>query len=236
MNRHKLNRLNKLAEKIGNGNQEETNQAFEEMMGIYKNEFRLIISFWAQRKNYSLDRDDLIQIASLTLFQTAIKWNNSNRGRDFACYVNPAIRAALIRATSEDAPIRVPYGSQQNKRAKRQKRKGQDKILVDSTERIKVQNDSWVEGTTRSPMEIVLEREQENTLYAALQRLSEMDREIIMRHYGINHERESYNEIAEDLGVTKQCINYRQNRIFARLKEILCDELQFDSTEILAMG
>lgn len=109
MNRQKLNRLNKLAEKIGNGNQEETNQAFEEMMGIYKNEFRLIISFWAQRKNYSLDRDDLIQIASLTLFQTAIKWNNSNRGRDFACYVNPAIRAALIRATSEDAPIRVPY-------------------------------------------------------------------------------------------------------------------------------
>lgn len=97
MNRQKLNRLNKLAEKIGNGNQEETNQAFEEMMGIYKNEFRLIISFWAQRKNYSLDRDDLIQIASLTLFQTAIKWNNSNRGRDFACYVNPAIRAALIR-------------------------------------------------------------------------------------------------------------------------------------------
>ena len=160
MNRQKLNRLNKLAEKIGNGNQEETNQAFEEMMGIYKNEFRLIISFWAQRKNYSLDRDDLIQIASLTLFQTAIKWNNSNRGRDFACYVNPAIRAALIRATSEDAPIRVPYGSQQNKRAKRQKRKGQDKILVDSTERIKVQNESWVEGTTRSPMEIVLEREQ----------------------------------------------------------------------------
>lgn len=68
MNRQKLNRLNKLAEKIGNGNQEETNQAFEEMMGIYKNEFRLIISFWAQRKNYSLDRDDLIQIASLTLF------------------------------------------------------------------------------------------------------------------------------------------------------------------------
>lgn len=119
MNRQKLNRLNKLAEKIGNGNQEETNQAFEEMMGIYKNEFRLIISFWAQRKNYSLDRDDLIQIASLTLFQTAIKWNNSNRGRDFACYVNPAIRAALIRATSEDATIRVPYGSQQNKRAKR---------------------------------------------------------------------------------------------------------------------
>lgn len=52
MNRQKLNRLNKLAEKIGNGNQEETNQAFEEMMGIYKNEFRLIISFWAQRKNY----------------------------------------------------------------------------------------------------------------------------------------------------------------------------------------
>lgn len=50
MNRQKLNRLNKLAEKIGNGNQEETNQAFEEMMGIYKNEFRLIISFWAQRK------------------------------------------------------------------------------------------------------------------------------------------------------------------------------------------
>lgn len=40
MNRQKLNRLNKLAEKIGNGNQEETNQAFEEMMGIYKNEFR----------------------------------------------------------------------------------------------------------------------------------------------------------------------------------------------------
>ena len=35
MNRQKLNRLNKLAEKIGNGNQEETNQAFEEMMGIY---------------------------------------------------------------------------------------------------------------------------------------------------------------------------------------------------------
>ena len=136
-NRQKLNRLNKLAEKIGNGNQEETNQAFEEMMGIYKNEFRLIISFWAQRKNYSLDRDDLIQIASLTLFQTAIKWNNSNRGRDFACYVNPAIRAALIRATSEDAPIRVPYGSQQNKRAKRQKRKGQDKIgRASSRERV----------------------------------------------------------------------------------------------------
>ena len=45
MNRQKLNRLNKLAEKIGNGNQEETNQAFEEMMGIYKNEIRLIIAF-----------------------------------------------------------------------------------------------------------------------------------------------------------------------------------------------
>lgn len=129
MNRQKLNRLNKLAEKIGNGNQEETNQAFEEMMGIYKNEFRLIISFWAQRKNYSLDRDDLIQIASLTLFQTAIKWNNSNRGRDFACYVNPAIRAALIRATSEDAPIRVPYGSQQNNAPKGRREKDKIRFL-----------------------------------------------------------------------------------------------------------
>lgn len=236
MNRQKLNRLNKLAEKIGNGNREETNQAFEEMMGIYKDEFRLIINFWAQQKNYSLDRDDLIQIASVTLFQTAVKWNNSNRGRDFACYVNPAIRAALIRATSEDAPIRVPYGSQQNKRAKRQKKKGQDKIICDSVERIKSQDNSWVEGTTKSPMEIVLEREQENTLYAALQRLPEMDREIVMRHYGINHKKESYSEIAKNLGVTKQCINYRQSRIFARLKDILCDELQFDSADILAMG
>lgn len=234
MNRQKLNRLNKLAEKIGNGNQEETNQAFEEMMGIYKNEFHLIINFWAQQKNYSLDRDDLIQIASVTLFQTAVKWNNSNHGRDFACYVNRAIRAALIRATSEDAPIRVPYGSQQNKR--RPKRKGQDKILVDSVERIKAKDDSWVEGTSRSPIEIILEREQERTLYAALQKLPEMDREIIMRHYGINHKKESYSEIAENLGVTKQCISYKQSRIFAHLKEILCNEFQFDSTEILVMN
>ena len=236
MNRQKLNRLNKLAEQIGNGNREETNRAFEEMMGIYKDEFRLIINFWAQQKNYSLDRDDLVQIASVTLFQTAVKWNNSNRGRDFACYVNPAIRAALIRATSEDAPIRVPYGSQQNKRAKRQKRKGTEKILVDSTERIKSQDDSWVEGVSCSPMEIVLEKEQRNTLYKALQKLPEMDREIIMRHYGISCEKESYSEIAAHLGVTKQCVNYKQNRIFDRLKEILSEDLQFDSADILAMG
>lgn len=79
MNRQKLNRLNKLAEKIGNGNQEETNQAFEEMMGIYKNEFRLIISFWAQRKNYSLDIKAFDEHDLSSLFNNFCKENSFPR-------------------------------------------------------------------------------------------------------------------------------------------------------------
>lgn len=52
---------------------------------------------------------DLFQIAEMTMFETALKWNDSSRGIAFVNYVNYAIRATLTRITSEDAPIRVPY-------------------------------------------------------------------------------------------------------------------------------
>ena len=223
MNRQKLNRINRLAEQIGNGTREQTNKAFEEMMGIYKNEFRIIINHWSKQHNYSLDTDDLIQIASITLFETAVRWNDSKRGRDFACYVNTAIRMALVKATAEDSPIKVPYGTQQ--RRQNRKKAPQQKINVASTDKMHATFPNFEEGETMDTETLYLKKEQMKEqmkkLYTALRLLPEDERELIIRHYGLFDKKESFADIAKTKGVTKQAICYNVKQILQELQTIL---------------
>ena len=69
-----------------------------------------------------------------------------------------------------------------------------------------------------SPLDILIREEEEQLLHSALERLAELDREMLQRRF---IDQQPYAEIASDLGITPVAVRVRVHRALMRLENLL---------------
>lgn len=96
--------------------------------------------------------------------------------------------------------------------------------LIRARERHKetaIEIDDDLLGEENDPLEEVLRKENENTLYKALSNLKPQDRDILILKY---YHDMSYKEIGRTLGLKEKTVDMRLYRIKAKLREVLAHE------------
>lgn len=179
------------------------------------NDNRRLVDYMVNRylKRYyvgTMERDDLVSWGMMGLVNAARAWD-PNRSRSFSTLACRAIERMIIRGVNREwHPDReqsnvsldglISGGSAAG---------GEDRFV----EQLPADDD--VE-------ERMLETEQAVVLKGALETLSPDQRRLIDRHYFAN---ESVQDIARDLGLTRQGVYSREKAIFKQLREKLGDSL-----------
>ena len=157
----------------------------------------------------TMERDDLVSWGMMGLVNAARAWDPSRS--HFSTLACRAIERMIIRGVNREwRPDREQATVSLDQLISRNQTEGGDDRFIDQ-----LPADENVEST-------MLTTERNETLESALRTLEPNQRELIERHYFKNDRVE---DIARDLGLTRQGVYSREKAIFRQLRDRLGDAL-----------
>lgn len=155
----------------------------------------------------TMDRDDLVSWGMMGLVNAARAWDPSRS--EFSTLACRAIERMIIRGVNREwRPEREQATVSLDQLISGGHGEGGDDRFVDQ-----LPADENVERS-------MLDTERQVAVRSALDTLAPEQRQLILRHY---YEGESVQDIAEDLGLTRQGVYSREKVIFRQLREKLSD-------------
>lgn len=183
-----------LSERILRGDQRAVSQLVEANL-------RFVVKLATQYRGQGLQMDDLVSEGNIGLLTAATKFDAS-RGTRFVSYAAPYVRQQIERAIDQQNGLyKMP------KDANAQERLQSHPLSVDAPLGYR-QGMSLlsvlINGDAPQADERVFSEAIERAVEYALQMLSDRDSEVINRLFGLDRERETMSEIAEDLGLKRE--------------------------------
>jgi RNA polymerase sigma factor (sigma-70 family) len=151
-----------------------------------------------------MERDDLVSWGMLGLVNAARAWDPA-RSASFSTLACRAIERMIIRGVSREWKPEQAQSTVSLDQLISQTGEGEDRFIE------QLPADENVETE-------VMDTERRNVLAGVLETLPDEQRQLIRRHY---LEGENVQEIARDLGITRQGVYSREKAIFRRLREQL---------------
>ena len=163
-----------------------------------------VITLARQYKSDVLSTDDLISEGSIGMMKAATKYDAS-RGKPFVTFAAPYIRRSIeeaisrletttdIRSTDESLPV----GSRNNY------------TLLNVLEDVNAEKADA----------IVEENSLNDDLLACIDVLSDREREVVSRYYGLKGWRQTMAEIAEDMGLKRERVRQERDKAIRKLKK-----------------
>ena len=183
-----------LSERILRGDQRAVSQLVEANL-------RFVVKLATQYRGQGLQMDDLVSEGNIGLLTAATKFDAS-RGTRFVSYAAPYVRQQIERAIDQQNGL-----YKRPKDAKAQERLQSHPLSVDAPLGYR-QGMSLlsvlINGDAPQAVERVFSEAIERAVEYALQMLSDRDSEVINRLFGLDRERETMSEIAEDLGLKRE--------------------------------
>ena len=183
-----------LSERILRGDQRAVSQLVEANL-------RFVVKLATQYRGQGLQMDDLVSEGNIGLLTAATKFDAS-RGTRFVSYAAPYVRQQMERAIDhQNGLYKMPKGASAQERLQSHPlsvdaplgyRQGMSLLSV------------LINGDAPQADERVFSEAIERAVEYALQMLSDRDSEVINRLFGLDRERETMSEIAEDLGLKRE--------------------------------
>ena len=183
-----------LSERILRGDQRAVSQLVEANL-------RFVVKLATQYRGQGLQMDDLVSEGNIGLLTAATKFDAS-RGTRFVSYAAPYVRQQMERAIDQQNGLyKMPKGASAQERLQSHPlsvdaplgyRQGMSLLSV------------LINGDAPQADERVFSEAIERAVEYALQMLSDRDSEVINRLFGLDRERETMSEIAEDLGLKRE--------------------------------
>lgn len=183
---------------------------------LAKANLRFVVKLASQYQGKGLSIDDLVSEGNMALLQAATKFDAA-RGVRFVNYAAPFIRRQIERAIDEQNGLyKVPRDG--NPLDRQQSRP----LSVDAPLGYRTGMSLLsvlINGDSPQADERVYSEALENAIEFALLSLSERESQVINRFFGIDRERETMAEIAEDLGLKRERVRQIRNRAIRRLRK-----------------
>lgn len=161
-----------------------------------------VITLARQYQSDILTTDDLISEGTIGMMKAAQKYD-PERGKSFVTFAAPYIRQAIEQAISKldtDTDVRstdesLPRGSRNNYTLLN--------VLEDK-------------GSPRADASV--EQTLSDNMLEGLSRLDERQQAVIKRYYGVNCERQTMAEIAQEMGLKRERVRQIRNTALRKLK------------------
>lgn len=177
---------------------------------------RFVVKLASQYQGKGLSIDDLVCEGNMALLQAAMKFDAA-RGIRFVNYAAPFIRRQMERAIDEQNGFyKVPRDG--NPLDRQQSRP----LSVDAPLGYRTGMSLLsvlINSDSPQADERVYSEALENAIEFALLSLSVRESQVINRFFGIDRERETMAEIAEDLGLKRERVRQIRNRAIRRLRK-----------------
>jgi RNA polymerase primary sigma factor len=198
-----------LSERILRGDERAVSQLVEANL-------RFVVKIAAQYRGQGLQMDDLVSEGNIGLLAAAAKFDAS-RGTRFVSYAAPYVRQQMERAIDQQNGLyKMPKGASAQERLQSHPlsvdaplgyRQGMSLLSV------------LINGDAPQADERVFSEAVERAVEYALQTLGDRDSEVINRFFGLDRERETMSEIAEDLGMKRERVRQIRNHAIRILRK-----------------
>ena len=198
-----------LSERILRGDERAVSQLVEANL-------RFVVKLAAQYRGQGLQMDDLVSEGNIGLLAAATKFDAS-RGARFVSYAAPYVRQQMERAIDQQNGLyKMPKGASAQERLQSHPlsvdaplgyRQGMSLLSV------------LINGDAPQADERVFSEAVERAVEYALQTLGDRDSEVINRFFGLDRERETMSEIAEDLGMKRERVRQIRNHAIRILRK-----------------
>ncbi|MBQ3752713.1 MAG: sigma-70 family RNA polymerase sigma factor [Prevotella sp.] len=198
-----------LSERILRGDERAVSQLVEANL-------RFVVKLAAQYRGQGLQMDDLVSEGNIGLLAAAAKFDAS-RGARFVSYAAPYVRQQMERAIDQQNGLyKMPKGASAQERLQSHPlsvdaplgyRQGMSLLSV------------LINGDAPQADERVFSEAVERAVEYALQTLGDRDSEVINRFFGLDRERETMSEIAEDLGMKRERVRQIRNHAIRILRK-----------------
>jgi RNA polymerase primary sigma factor len=198
-----------LSERILRGDERAVSQLVEANL-------RFVVKLAAQYRGQGLQMDDLVSEGNIGLLAAAAKFDAS-RGTRFVSYAAPYVRQQMERAIDQQNGLyKMPKGASAQERLQSHPlsvdaplgyRQGMSLLSV------------LINGDAPQADERVFSEAVERAVEYALQTLGDRDSEVINRFFGLDRERETMSEIAEDLGMKRERVRQIRNHAIRILRK-----------------